>query len=64
MHRNPPVQLEEWAESLDIRSLDYKLLAGVLIGILVAIPVVIVAAYLSFLRISAHIRAIVNEYGR
>lgn len=44
--------------------LDYKLLAGVLIGVIITTPLVIIAAYLAFLKISAHIRAIVNEYGR
>ncbi|QOI58522.1 putative movement protein [Miscanthus yellow fleck virus] len=45
-------------------TLDYKLFAGVLIGIIFTIPLTLVASYYIFLAISARVRAIVNEYGR
>nr|WIV69438.1 P3a protein [Stellaria aquatica mottle polerovirus A] len=44
--------------------MDYKFLAGVLIGILITIPVSVVGLYFIYLKISSHVRAIVNEYGR
>ncbi|QCH41154.1 P3a [Pepper whitefly borne vein yellow virus] len=44
--------------------LDYKFLAGFVSGFLAAIPISIAGVYLVYLKISAHVRAIVNEYGR
>ncbi|ASK51775.1 P3a [Wheat leaf yellowing-associated virus] len=44
--------------------MDYKLLAGVLIGTLITIPLVTIATYLAYQKVSARVRDLVNEYGR
>nr|CZQ50747.1 P3a [Pepper leafroll virus] len=44
--------------------MDYKFLAGFASGFLSAIPLSVAGIYLVYLKISAHVRAIVNEYGR
>ncbi|QPM98564.1 P3a protein, partial [Phasey bean mild yellows virus] len=44
--------------------IDYKFLAGFSSGLLAAIPVTVVGLYFVYLKISSHVRAIVNEYGR
>nr|CRL92743.1 P3a [Lettuce yellows virus] len=44
--------------------MDYKFLAGFSSGLLTAVPVTAIGLYFVYLKISTHIRAIVNEYGR
>nr|WBR18980.1 protein 3a [Cowpea polerovirus 1] len=44
--------------------MDYKFLAGFASGFISSIPVSVVALYIVYLRISSHVRSIVNEYGR
>ncbi|UKD40703.1 P3a [Tobacco polerovirus 1] len=44
--------------------MDYKFLAGFASGFLTAIPISVVGIYIVYLRISSHVRSIVNEYGR
>nr|ASU47355.1 protein 3a [Potato leafroll virus]QES86453.1 protein 3a [Potato leafroll virus] len=44
--------------------MDYKFLAGFALGFSSAIPFSVAGLYLVYLRISAHVRSIVNEYGR
>nr|QLJ58262.1 P3a [Cotton leafroll dwarf virus] len=44
--------------------MDYKFLSGFTAGFLVAVPISTVGLYSIYLRISAHVRQIVNEYGR
>ncbi|UKD40724.1 P3a [Tobacco polerovirus 2] len=44
--------------------MDYKFLSGFALGFLSSIPISIAGLYFIYLKISAHVRAIVNEYGR
>nr|WIL96167.1 P3a protein [Carrot polerovirus 2] len=44
--------------------MDYKFLAGIATGIIIAIPVSALGLYYIYLKISTHVREIVNEYGR
>nr|BDG82427.1 P3a protein [Cynanchum yellow mottle-associated virus] len=44
--------------------MDFKFLAGFCAGCLTAIPVVTLGLYLIYLKVSANVRQIVNEYGR
>ncbi|QBF54046.1 P3a [Zucchini aphid-borne yellows virus] len=44
--------------------MDYKFLSGFAFGFLTSIPVSTLGIYLIYLKISAHVRSIVNEYGR
>nr|CRL92752.1 P3a [Pepo aphid-borne yellows virus] len=44
--------------------MDYKFLAGFASGFLLSIPLSAAGLYLIYLKISAHVRSIVNEYGR
>nr|BEH12041.1 P3a protein [Cereal yellow dwarf virus RPV-33WO] len=44
--------------------MDYHLLAGFAFGFISSIPVSVVGVYLVYLKVSTHIREIVNEYGR
>nr|QSG73610.1 P3a [Turnip yellows virus]BBG75749.1 P3a protein [Brassica yellows virus]QSG73617.1 P3a [Turnip yellows virus]QSG73624.1 P3a [Turnip yellows virus]WBY50541.1 P3a [Turnip yellows virus] len=44
--------------------MDYKFLAGFSAGFLLSIPVSTLGLYIIYLRISTHLRSIVNEYGR
>ncbi|ULN99195.1 accessory movement protein P3a [Pterostylis polerovirus] len=44
--------------------MDFKFLAGVLSGIIISIPIIIFGVYTIYLKISHHVRSIVNEYGR
>ncbi|ATY36303.1 P3a protein [Luteovirus sociomali] len=44
--------------------MDFKFLAGFSVGFIASIPIVIVVCYYAYLKISAQVRAIVNEFGR
>ncbi|USV27788.1 P3a, partial [Soybean chlorotic leafroll virus] len=44
--------------------IDFKFLAGFSSGLLTAVPVTAIGLYFVYLKISAHVRSIVNEYGR
>ncbi|DAZ87607.1 TPA_asm: Protein 3a [Kalanchoe marnieriana polerovirus] len=44
--------------------MDYRFLAGFTSGFIASVPISVAGIYLVYLKISAHIRAIVNEYGR
>nr|WBG54147.1 P3a protein [Beet western yellows virus] len=44
--------------------MDFKFLAGFASGFLAAIPISVAGIYLVYLKISTHVRSIVNEYGR
>ncbi|YP_009179364.2 protein 3a [Melon aphid-borne yellows virus] len=43
---------------------DFRFVAGFTSGFLAAIPLCALGLYLIYLKISAHVRSIVNEYGR
>nr|QBF54040.1 P3a [Luffa aphid-borne yellows virus] len=44
--------------------MDYKFLSGFASGFLISIPVSALGLYLIYLKVSSHVRQIVNEYGR
>nr|QSG73603.1 P3a [Turnip yellows virus] len=44
--------------------MDYKFIAGCSTGFLLRIPVSSLELLLMYVRISTHLRSIVNEYGR
>ncbi|YP_009186830.1 protein 3a [Chickpea chlorotic stunt virus] len=44
--------------------MDYKFLAGFAAGFVTSIPISVCAIYIIYLKISTHVRSIVNEYGR
>ncbi|DAZ87628.1 TPA_asm: Protein 3a [Trachyspermum ammi polerovirus] len=44
--------------------MDFKFLAGIATGFILAVPICVTGLYYIYLRISAHVRSIVNEYGR
>nr|BBG75770.1 P3a protein [Brassica yellows virus] len=44
--------------------MDYKFLAGFTAGFVSSIPISVISVYFIYLRISKHVREIVNEYGR
>ncbi|QGY99244.1 putative long-distance movement factor protein [Groundnut rosette assistor virus] len=44
--------------------MDYRFLSGFAFGFITSIPISIAGLYLIYLKISSHVRSIVNEYGR
>ncbi|YP_009179357.1 protein 3a [Cereal yellow dwarf virus RPS] len=44
--------------------MDFKFIAGFATGFISSIPISVLGVYYVYLRISTHIREIVNEYGR
>ncbi|AQV03237.1 protein 3a [Cowpea polerovirus 2] len=44
--------------------MDFRFLSGLALGFILSIPVSIFALYCIYLKISAHVRSIVNEFGR
>ncbi|DAZ87621.1 TPA_asm: Protein 3a [Piper methysticum polerovirus] len=44
--------------------MNFVFLAGFWSGFAIGIPVSVIGLYIVYLRISSHIRSIVNEYGR
>ncbi|SCO64873.1 P3a [Torilis crimson leaf virus] len=44
--------------------IDYKFLAGIATGFILAVPICVIGLYYVYLLISSNIRSIVNEYGR
>lgn len=54
----------ELQTTTQIAKIDYKFLAGFAAGFITSIPISIFAIYIIYLRISKHVREIVNEYGR
>nr|WIL96159.1 P3a protein [Carrot polerovirus 1] len=44
--------------------MDYKFLAGIATGFIIAVPICVIGLYYIYLRISSHVRQIVNEFGR
>lgn len=60
-----PESLSQLQKLLPVRYItDYELLAGVGVGIILITPVIVVGIYFIYLKISKHVRGIVNEYGR
>ncbi|WBK56458.1 P3a protein, partial [Triticum yellow stripe virus] len=44
--------------------IDYTFLAGFAVGFTTSIPISVVGVYIVYLKVSTHVRSIVNEYGR
>nr|CRL92756.1 P3a [Spinach yellows virus] len=44
--------------------MDYRFLAGFTSGFIASVPISVIGIYIVYLRISKHVREIVNEYGR
>nr|SCO64860.1 unnamed protein product [Wild carrot red leaf virus] len=45
-------------------NIDFRFLSGLAVGFIISIPISVISLYFIYLKVSAHVQQIVNEYGR